>query len=114
MTAVDSTLTEAVTYALIKRAQHAYPFEVCGFIVSGWGGQFVYEVPNVAPNRRHSFQMHPGYQMLAMTDQTNIVGMWHSHPAGPDGPSGTDVKFKPPGMRAFVVTENGVFEYGLD
>lgn len=114
MTAIHSGLSEAVEAALVKRAKYAYPLEICGFIVNGPLEQFVYEVPNVAADRRHAFQMHPGYQLLALSEPGIVEAMWHSHPVGPDGPSETDIKFKPPGMRCFVVTSNGVFEYGTE
>lgn len=116
MTTTRAPLAECVKHALVKRARYAFPFEACGFIMNSAdpdSEQFVFAVPNVAKNRRHSWQMDPDYQAMAFRDEENIFGIWHSHPSGPDGPSETDFKYMIPGQRFFVVTINGVFEYEM-
>lgn len=116
MTIARHQLSEAMHIALVKRTKYAFPKEVCGFIMNSADpdtDQFVFEVPNVAKRPEHSWQMDPGYQALAFTDEENIFGIWHSHPHGPDGPSETDLKYMIPGMRFFVATFNGVFEYEM-
>lgn len=118
MTTVNSTdLTEFVRKSLVHRARRAYPLEVCGFIMTSFvqdREQFVFEVPNVAKNPRHHWVMDPDWQALAMRDTEAIFGIWHTHPHGPDGPSDTDMRYLIPGLRFFVATENGVFEYHMN
>lgn len=117
MTIAKAQLAPGTYQALIKRAKYAYPFEACGFIMTSADPgveQFVFAVPNVARDRRHSWKMDEDWQRLAFVDEENIFGVWHSHPHGPDGPSETDKKYMIPGLRFFVATFNGVFEYGLE
>lgn len=114
MTTVNVPLVEEVRKTLMNRARYSYPMEACGFIMNSADpdtGQWVLDVPNVSKRPRHSFEMDHNYQLLAVSNEDVIYGMWHTHPSGPDGPSDTDVKFAPPGLRCFVATRNGVFEY---
>lgn len=116
MTVAKHDISGATRTALMKRTKYAYPKEVCGFIMNSADpdtDQYVFEVPNIAKRPEHSWQMDPEYQRLVMLDQDNVFGVWHSHPHGPDGPSETDLKYQIPGMRFFVATFNGVFEYGM-
>lgn len=116
MTIAKHQLAEQAREALVKRARYAYPFEACGFIMNSADpdtDQFIFEVPNIAKDPRHSWQMDPDYQALVFTDEENIFGIWHSHPEGPDGPSDTDMKYLIPEQRFFVATRNGVFEYEM-
>lgn len=116
MTIAKAQLSEQAREALMKRARYAFPWEACGFIMNSADPdteQFIFEVPNIAKNKEHRFLMDPSYQALVFTDEENIFGVWHSHPRGPDGPSDTDLKFMMPGIRCFVATANGVFEYEM-
>lgn len=117
MTIAKAQLTERVQDALVKRARRADPLEVCGFIMNSADPdteQFVFDVPNMAKDQRHSWQMDPAYQSVVMQDEENMVGVWHSHPRGPDGPSARDLRYMLPKVRFFVATLNGVFEYGME
>jgi proteasome lid subunit RPN8/RPN11 len=116
MTTIRVPLAESAQVALVKRAKLGYPNEVCGFIMNSadpGAEQFVFEVPNVHPRPEHHWRMDPGYQALAMQDEDNIFGVFHTHPHGPDGPSETDLRYMIPGLRFFVATFNGVFEYEM-
>lgn len=117
MTVAKAQIGEMTVQALVKRARHAAPLEVCGFIMNSADPdteQFIFDVPNIAPDPTHWWKMDVGYQALAMTNEDDVFGVWHSHPRGPDGPSHTDMKYVLPLIRFFVVTFNGVFEYGME
>lgn len=117
MTIAKAQLSELVKDALVKRARKAAPLEVCGFIVNSADPdteQFVFDVPNVAWDPKHSWQMDPDFQAVAMADEEDVFGVWHSHPRGPDGPSTTDLRYLLPRIRFFVVTLSDVFEYGME
>lgn len=116
MTIAKQSVSELVKKALMHRARSAYPLEVCGFIMNSADPdteQFVMDVPNIAKRPEHSWQMDPDWQRVAMQDEDNVFGIWHTHPHGPDGPSDTDLRYIIPGQRFFVATRNGVFEYGM-
>lgn len=117
MTIAKAQLIESVKEALVRRVRYAAPDEACGFIMNSADPdviQFVKDVPNVSHNRRHYWRMDPTYQALAMANEDELFGVWHTHPRGPDGPSVTDLKYVPPGIRCFVATLNGVFEYEME
>lgn len=116
MTIAKAQLSRLTVEALKYRARTAYPLEVCGFIMNSADPdteQFVLDVPNISRNPRHSWRMAPEFQMVVMANEDDVFGVWHSHPNGPDGPSETDKKYMLPGLRFFVATGNGVFEYEM-
>jgi proteasome lid subunit RPN8/RPN11 len=116
MTIAKAKLSEMARQALMHRARYAYPLEVCGFIMNSADPdteQFIFDVPNVHRDPRHHWAMNPSWQLLAMRNEENIFGVWHTHPSGPDGPSETDYRYMTPGLRFFVATRNGVFEYEM-
>jgi len=117
MTIAKQELSEEVVTFLNRRVRQAYPLEICGFIMNSADpdcGMFVFEVPNISGNPRHFWRMSPNHQRIAMANEDDVFAVWHTHPRGPDGPSQTDLKYTPPGLRCFVVTYNGIFEYGLE
>lgn len=116
MTIAKHGLSTDVKEALVKRARHALPLEVCGFIMNSADtdtDQFVFDVPNVSKRPEHSWLMSPEYQSVAFANEDNIFGIWHSHPSGLEGPSETDMRYIIPDHRFFVVTITGVFEYEM-
>jgi proteasome lid subunit RPN8/RPN11 len=107
-------MTLEAVLGLLRTRHVASAEEQCGFIVNLDGlGPCVLTVRNVwAGDRRHGFEMHPGEQEEIMRHHgQDLIGLWHTHPTGPDGPSTHDLKFKPPGMRCWVVTPTSVVEY---
>lgn len=117
MTTTQLPLAVCAKEALIKRAKYAYPLEACGFIMNSADPdteQFIFEVPNVARNPRHNWEMGADWMRVAFANEDDIFGVWHTHPNGPDGPSETDLRFTPAGLRFFVATVNGVYEYGME
>ena len=72
------------------------PEEACG-LIAGKGNQALEVI--AVPNLLHSsvrFRMDPPDQWAAfkrMEEQgQELIGIYHSHPAGPDGPSQTDIQ----------------------
>jgi proteasome lid subunit RPN8/RPN11 len=89
------TLSEQHLAALWAQAEAELPNEACG-LLAGLGGRVyrVYPVENI----RHSpteYEMDPGQQIAAFLDLEaagwEVSGIYHSHPAGPDRPSPTDI-----------------------
>lgn len=116
MTIAKAEIAEPVKYALMRIARRNDPLEVCGFIMNSADPdteQFVMEVPNVHPAPLHNWRMDERYQSVVMEREGDVFAVWHSHPRGPDGPSTTDLRYMLPGIRFFVVTGNGVFEYEM-
>lgn len=75
--------------------QACLPEESCG-LLGGRSGQVSLVVP--ATNALHSpvrFRIDPAEQLAAFQRFESLglelVGIFHSHPGGPDGPSGTDI-----------------------
>ena len=89
------TLSESDYTALLKHAEKERPNEACG-LLAGSGGRVcrVYPVENI----HHSptvYEMDPAQQLAAFLDleaaSWELTGIYHSHPAGPAGPSPTDI-----------------------
>lgn len=117
MTIAKRELAESVREVLMRRARYAYPLEACGFIMISADvetDQFVFEVPNVSNNPRHAWRIGEDYQRVAIENEDNLFGVWHTHPSGPEGPSARDKKYMHPGLRFFVATSNGVYEYEME
>lgn len=101
-------------FAVLRREASSDPEERCGFIVNlDSNGPCRLTVRNVYPgDKRHAFEMHPGEQAEIMRLHGHeLIGLWHTHPTGPSEPSAHDLRFKPPGMRCWVVTPDTVVEY---
>lgn len=88
-------LPAEVRRAIVQHARRESPRECCGFIIGGQGivDQAV-AATNVEPGTTR-YQIDPGEHIalrraLRATDR-NILGVYHSHPAGSAQPSATDV-----------------------
>jgi [CysO sulfur-carrier protein]-S-L-cysteine hydrolase len=88
-------LTAAHKAAMLAHVQQAQPSEACG-LLGGPPGEVarVYCVENVY-HSPVAYYMDPAGQVAAMLDIEaagwDVVGIFHSHPAGPPSPSPTDV-----------------------
>jgi len=79
---------------LRSEAEASAPEECCGLLL---GREIIDEVrpaANVAPDRRHRFEIDPqalvdAYR-AARSGGPQVMGYYHSHPAGPAGPSDVD------------------------
>ena len=92
-------LTRDAYRAILDHATEDAPREACGILAGRREGdrtlvERAHRVPNVAPTPRLTYAMDPEAQFQTMetveTHGQSIVGFYHSHPAGPAGPSETD------------------------
>jgi proteasome lid subunit RPN8/RPN11 len=90
------TLSREQLAAIIEQARAGAPEEVCG-ILGGRGRQVfaVYPARNIAEHRLTAYRLDPHDQLRIMEEIEargwEIVGIYHSHPAGPPTPSPTDL-----------------------
>jgi proteasome lid subunit RPN8/RPN11 len=90
------TLTQRQYAHILAHAAAGAPYEVCG-LVAGRGSRAagVYRVPNVAENPRTGYYMEPVTLVRCFEhfDRRgwDLLGIYHSHPAGPGVPSETDI-----------------------
>jgi proteasome lid subunit RPN8/RPN11 len=82
--------------AIVDHVESCLPEEACGFL-GGTGEEVSVTLP--IENMLHSevrFQMAPEGQLRGMThlerEGLSMVAIYHSHPKGPSGLSGTDLK----------------------
>ena len=95
------TLTVAARDALLAHAREGRARgsrEVCGVLAGRAGARAVvtgvHRVENVAAHPRTAYELDPP-ELLATVERIEaagdaVVGFYHSHPAGPGGPSVTD------------------------
>ncbi|NPV85944.1 MAG: M67 family metallopeptidase [Anaerolineae bacterium] len=103
-----STLKEMKEHVI-----RSLPEEACGLL--GGRGDVVETVLPVT-NMLHSatrFEMEPAEQLKAFLyleeRQMDLVGIYHSHPKGPEVPSDTDIAhFYYPGVVSLIWSYNGV------
>lgn len=92
-------LPEAVRESMVTHAESGAPREVCGVLGGEDKGErsvvkTVHRAENVADDPRTTYAIGPEEQLEIMTAVEDagheVVGFYHSHPAGPSGPSETD------------------------
>ena len=98
MTRRRLTLPVAVRRAIVAHARRDAPHECCGFLIGRAGGvMFSLPVTNVDPKPRTGFQVDPAEHVAVrrllrgFAPPLEIVGTYHSHPAGPAIPSPRDI-----------------------
>jgi proteasome lid subunit RPN8/RPN11 len=88
-------LKRPLPQTMLAHLQAAYPLEACG-ILAGPPGQAVhqYAIDNIRQSPV-AYEMDPQQQLQAMLDLEargwEMVAIYHSHPAGPERPSPTDI-----------------------
>lgn len=88
-------LTRSVWQSLITAARRAAPEECCGLLLGHDGLiEEARQTANMAADRRHRFEIDPqalidAYR-AARAGGPELIGFFHSHPAGPPAPSPTD------------------------
>ncbi|MEM4782202.1 MAG: desampylase [Halalkalicoccus sp.] len=80
--------------AILAHARAGAPHEVCG-VLGGEDGRVTatYRVRNVADSPRTRYELDPEEQLRAIErveSEGELLGFYHSHPAGPAEPSATD------------------------
>lgn len=86
--------------AILGHARAAAPEEACGVLGGRDAGgerrvEVVHPCRNVAPEPRREYVMEPRDQFAAFLDVEDargleVLGVYHSHPRGPAGPSAVD------------------------
>jgi proteasome lid subunit RPN8/RPN11 len=86
-----TSLEPALRGELIDRARSAAPDEACGLLLRASDGQLrLTSEPNLCADPRLGFAIDPLAVLRAESAGANVVGVWHSHPAGPALPSDRD------------------------
>lgn len=88
-------LTQTQWELLCAEAERHAPEEACG-LLAGQGERVQAVIP--VTNALHSqfrYRMEPGEQLKAFLEierqEWELIGIYHTHPRGPDGPSQTDI-----------------------
>lgn len=102
---------------LVAHARERAPAEVCGVLAGDHGPDRSVvaastRTPNVADEPRTTYHMDPEAQLAAIEDGEEagheVVGFYHSHPAGPATPSSTDTERATwPGASYVIVALDG-------
>lgn len=88
-------LTNKIWQSMRRHVSHCAPLEACGLLsgVNEWAEK-VQGIPN-AERSPVRYRMEPHAQWRAFQRMENaglkLVGIYHSHPNGPDRPSPTDI-----------------------
>ncbi len=106
-----SPMPWAVASMLMRLAVSSPDREICGFITKDWN---IRVVENIAQGG-HDFEMDPDRQLSIYREygRDGILGVYHSHPSGRQGPSDTDITFAPPWFRYWIVTFDAVTEWEI-
>lgn len=104
-------LPETVRDALVDHARDGAPAEVCGVLGGEYGDTSRVETAlrarNVADYPETRYAIDPGEQFDLMEaiedDGDEVVGFYHSHPAGPATPSRTDAARATWASRSYVI-----------
>ncbi len=104
------SLPAALRAAILDHALASPDVEVCGLLGGLDGLAFTrYPVANVADQPATTFLMDARGQLGAMKDMRErgeeLVGIYHSHPAGPAAPSARDLEFAAyPGVAYLIIS----------
>lgn len=108
-------ITAAMRDALVSLARIGLPREICGFIRADplTDAYVIHPITNLAENDDR-FEM----DKVELIDYYKRwidynIGVYHSHPGGSVRPSEVDIDYAPNGMRYFIVTVDGVFEWEI-
>lgn len=86
--------------AILAHAREGAPAEVVGVLVGGRGDDDrvtrIERARNAADTPRTRYELDPAEQIRLIDDieaaGDEVVGFYHSHPRGPEGPSATDAE----------------------
>jgi proteasome lid subunit RPN8/RPN11 len=114
-------LPQAVYDGLTDHAIEGAPDEVCGILGGAYGDErsvvrSYHRAANAAETPRTEYAIDPEEQLalidtIEAADQA-VAGFYHSHPAGPPGPSETDAaRATWPGLSYVIVVLDGEHPY---
>jgi proteasome lid subunit RPN8/RPN11 len=112
-------VTSGVLATLLKEAAKAAPNECCGLLL-GSGARIVEVRPaaNIHPDPRVRFEIDPAALIAAhraaRAGGREVLGYYHSHPAGHPVPSATDCEHSCGDRRAWVIIGGGEVQFWSD
>lgn len=112
-------VTSGVMVTLLAEAQAAAPRECCGLLL-GDGARIAEAVPayNVSPEPLTRFEIDPAALMaahkVARSGGPQLLGYFHSHPAGHPVPSATDCEHSTGDLRVWAIVAGGEVAFWQD
>lgn len=113
------SIASAVLEAILAHAARAEPEEACGLLLGG-GGAVAEARPtgNVAAEPTRHFEIDPQALIDAHRAERGggpqIVGYYHSHPAGPPEPSATDRALAAGDGKVWAIAAHGEVRFWRD
>jgi proteasome lid subunit RPN8/RPN11 len=116
-------VTSAVIETLAAEATLALPNECCGLLMGDERDgtlriERVVATQNMAAEPERNFEIDPraliDAQRAAREDGGQVVGYYHSHPAGAARPSATDREMAAHDGRVWAIVANGAVAFWLD
>lgn len=112
-------VTSGVLAALLKEAASAAPKECCG-VLMGQGARIDEARPaaNIHPEPLQRFEIDPAALIAAhraaRAGGREVIGYYHSHPAGHPVPSATDCEHSCGDSRAWAIVAGGEVRFWRD
>jgi desampylase len=116
---MDIQVTSGVIATLLEEAARAAPEECCGLLL-GEGGRIAQAAPaaNVAQDRLTRFEIDPvallAAHKAARAGGPEVLGYYHSHPAGHPVPSATDCDHASGDARIWGIVAGGEVAFWRD
>lgn len=96
-------ISAAAAADMRSHGQDAYPDECCGALLGSAGCiQRVSRLQNIAPDRRHRYEINPS-DWLAIERTGAAIGVYHTHPDAPAIPSDFDLERSWPGYLYIIL-----------
>lgn len=112
-------MTRAVLATLIREAAAAAPRECCGLLL-GEGSRVTEARPaaNVSPEPLVRFEIDPAVLLAAhkasRSGGPQVIGYYHSHPAGHPAPSAVDCEHSTGDLRVWAIVGGGEVAFWRD
>jgi proteasome lid subunit RPN8/RPN11 len=116
---MDIEVTSDVIATLIAEAARAFPRECCGLLL-GHGRRVVEarRAANIADDPRLRFEIDPAALIAAHREARDggaqLLGYYHSHPAGHPRPSASDCEHASGDARAWAIVSGGEVAFWRD
>lgn len=117
---MDIALTSEVLAAMQAAARGAHPHEACGILLGtqtsrGWRIIEARAAANIHPDPATFFEIDPqaliNAHRAARSGGPQVLGYYHSHPAGPPAPSATDQANAPRDGRIWAILGSAASGY---
>jgi proteasome lid subunit RPN8/RPN11 len=112
-------VTRSVLRAILAEAARAAPEEACGLLLGrGLRIEEARGAENCAPDRRRDFEIEPqaliDAHRSARAGGPEVIGYFHSHPAGAAEPSATDRALAGHDGRVWAIAAKGAVTFWRD